>query len=132
MDIEILKTELNVDPLSRGYSTMSDEEAAADLNTIYRTVDRDYVSGWEIFNVTDDSEYSALSDSQKASWDVLCSIEYIDTTNGIAKSREAELFGPGTTTRSSLASLKTQIISRAAELGLGTIKAGHVEEARRP
>ena len=31
-DIEALKDELNADPLGRGYSTMTDQEAANDLN----------------------------------------------------------------------------------------------------
>lgn len=36
MDIEKLRSELLNDPLTRGYSAMSDSEAAADLNTEYR------------------------------------------------------------------------------------------------
>lgn len=36
---EALKAELTTDPLTRGYSVMSDEEAAIDLNTEYRAVD---------------------------------------------------------------------------------------------
>lgn len=129
--MEILKTELSTDPLARGYSTMSDAEAATDLNTVYRTKARDYVAGWEIFNATDDTEYAALTDAQKSSWDALCGIESIDTTSGIAKAREAELFGAGTTTRDNLISLKSSAVSRAVELGLGIVKTGHVEEARR-
>jgi hypothetical protein len=131
MDIETLKDELNIDPLSRGYASMSDEEAAINLNTVYRTMARDYVAGWEIFNVTDDTEYGALTDSQKASWDALCGIDNVSIDSGIAKSREAELFGPGTTTRDNLISLKTLNVSRGVELGLGVVKVGHIEEARR-
>lgn len=37
MDYQALKTELTTDPLVRGYSGMSDEAAASDLNTEYRT-----------------------------------------------------------------------------------------------
>ena len=36
MDYIALAAELTVDPLARGYSAMSDSEAAADLNTEYR------------------------------------------------------------------------------------------------
>lgn len=36
MDYTILATELSSDPLTRGYSGMTDIEAAADLNTVYR------------------------------------------------------------------------------------------------
>jgi len=35
-DIEQLRQELNDDPLGRGYSGMTDQQAADDLNTVYR------------------------------------------------------------------------------------------------
>jgi hypothetical protein len=127
---DILKTEIATDPLSRGYSGMTDLEVANDLNTEYRTKARDTVQGWEIFNVTDDAEYTALTDLQKSGWDALCAIEQIDTASGIAKSRESELFGGGTTTRSNLVALKSPAASRAAELGLSFIYEGNVQEAR--
>jgi hypothetical protein len=38
MDITALNTELITDPLGRGYSGMTDEEATDDLNTEYRDV----------------------------------------------------------------------------------------------
>lgn len=116
MDYQVLKTELTTDPLTRGYSGMSDLQAANDLNTVYRTITRPTVAGWEIFNETDSTEYGALTDAQKASWDALCAIDQIDTASGVAKSREAELFGAGTTTRSNLQDLRTEDVSRADEL----------------
>ena len=130
MDIGILRTELTDDPLSRGYSSMSDLEAANDLNTVYRTKTRDYVSGSEIFNVTDNTEYAALTDAQKISWDALCGIDQIDTSSGVAKAREAEIFGPGTTTRSNLSAIKSPAATRAVELGIGIVYEGNVMEAR--
>ena len=109
---------------------MSDLEIANDLNLVYRTLTRDVVNGSEIFNATNDTEYAALTDDQKAIWDRLCSIELIDTDNGVAKAREAELFGSGTTTRSNLIALKNPPVSRAQELGLSYVYEGHVQEAR--
>ena len=126
----MLATEVLTDPLGRGYSGMSDLEVADDLNTEYRTRTRATVFGYEIFNETDDAEYAALTDAQKSSWDALCGIEQIDTSNGVAKAREAELFGSGTTTRSNLAALKNPVASRAAELGLPFVYEGHIQEAR--
>lgn len=128
--IEDLAAEITIDPLGRGYSGMSDLAVANDLNTEYRTITRVTVAGWEIFNVTDDVEYAALTDAQKASWDALCGIEQIDTANGVAKAREAELFGGGTTTRSNLATLKSPVASRAVELGLPFVREGNIQEAR--
>lgn len=116
MDYRILADELATDPLTRGYAGMDDLQAANDLNTVYRTLQRDRVFGWEIFNVTDDAEYEALTDLQKSSWDSLCSIDQIDTSSGVAKAREKELFGAGTTTRGNLVVLKTEDVSRAEEL----------------
>lgn len=131
MDYNALNSELITDPLARGYSGMSDAAAAADLNTVYRTRTRDTVSGSEILNATDDAEFTALADpTDKNRWLSLCGIAEIDTGNGVAKSLEADLFGAGTTTRDNLAALKSESISRAVELGLGTVRAGDVEYAR--
>ena len=130
LDYQALKSELTTDSLARGYSGMSDSEAATDLNTEYRTCTRSSVAGHEIFNNTDNTEYAALTDTQKSAWDALCAINEIDTTSGVAKAREAELFGAGTTTRSKLQSLRTPACSRAVELGFGIVKTGDVGYAR--
>ena len=130
MDIPKLAAELTTDPLPRGYSGMTDAEAAADLNTEYRTKTRDLVSGSEILNATDDTEFGDLSVTDQSRWMNLCGIESIDTGSGIAKSLEAELFGAGTTTRDNLIAIRALIISRAVELGLGTVKTGHIQQAR--
>jgi len=42
-----LKTEITTDPLSRGYSGMTNLEAANDMNTAYRTKNVESVSGQE-------------------------------------------------------------------------------------
>ena len=65
MNYTVLKTELTDDPLTRGYSEMSDEEAAADLNTVYRERNLTSMTGSAILNALVKSEYLALSDSQK-------------------------------------------------------------------
>jgi len=130
MDIPALKAELTTDPLTRGYAGMSDEAAAADLNTVYRTKTRDTVPGSEIFNATDDGEFGALTDVQKSQWINLCGVDAIDTSSGVAKSLEAALFGGGTATRVNLAAVRSPAASRAVELGLGTVVASHVEQAR--
>ena len=82
------------------------------------------------FFLTSSLTFSSLMDAQKASWDALCAIEQIDTTSGVAKSREAELFGSGTTTRSNLQTLRSPDCSRGVELGLGTIDEDDVAYAR--
>lgn len=129
-----LAAELANDPLGRGYAGMTDQEAADDLNTLYRYFYVDTVAGYAIFNATDDEEYAALTAEQQASWDRLCAIEQIDVTNGVAKAREAELFGSGTVTRTNLLDLKRTLITRAQELDIleyaDEITADHVAQAR--
>lgn len=130
MDYAVLADEISTDPLTRGYSGMTDAQIAADINTEYRTCTRPFVFGHEIFNVTDDTEYGALTDAQKSSWDALCAIAEIETTSGVAKSREAELFGAGTTTRSNLSALRSPACSRGVELGLGNVETDDVTYAK--
>ena len=130
MDYQTLADELTTDPLTRGYSGMTDEEAATDLNTVYRTLPVETVPGADIFNATDDVEYGALTAEQQNRWLNMCGVTDIDVSSGVAKSLEAELFGAGTTTRSNLAALKTRDVSRGEELGLGFIKTGDVQFAR--
>lgn len=113
-----LSLELTNDPLGRGYAAMTNQEAADDLNTLYRNQATDNVTGAQIFNATDDTEYAVLTETQKSAWDRLCAITEIDVSNGVAKAREAELFGPGTQTRINLLALKYIAISRAQELDI--------------
>ena len=125
-----LRDELLNDPLLRGYSGMTDAEVVASINNPDRVVTRATVSGSEIFNVTDDGEYAALTDTQKSAWDALCAIDTINTSSGVAKAREAELFGAGTATRSNLVALRQSTVSRAQELGLSRVREGTVAKAR--
>jgi len=126
-----LRDELLNDPLGRGYAGMTDEQAATSLNTADRTVIAQFISGSDVFNATDDAEYAALTDAQKSAWDALCAIDQIDTSSGVAKAREAELFGAGTATRSNLVALRQSTVSRLTELGIGgRVRAGEVKAAR--
>lgn len=126
----ILADEITNDPLARGYAGMTDQQVADSMNAVDRTQVQAFISGSEIFNATDDAEYAALTDAQKSAWDALCAIDSIDTSSGVAKAREAELFGPATATRTALQALKNKPVSRATELGLPTITADRVTTAR--
>lgn len=112
------------------YGGMTDQQVADELNALDKTTVRSTVSGSEIFNATDDTEYAALTEAQKSAWDALCAIDTINTSSGVAKAREAELFGPGTATRTSLLALKNQTQSRAQQIGVGTVDAGDIKHAR--
>lgn len=129
-DIDALNTELTADPLTRGYSGMSDEAAADDLNTACRERNRPTMTGSEVLNAIDIAEFSALSaEIQRRIWDVI----HIGEINpfGVEAQLFIGAFGTESTTIASLQILRKEAISRGTELGLGVIRAGHVEEARR-
>ena len=132
--IQAIKDELAAFPAT--YGALSDAEVADKLNLKEITSTKQYLSGSEIFNATDDGEYTALADDvsstgneKRAAWDRVCAVDSIDTSNGIARAREAELFGAGTTTRSNLQAARQSTISRAQELGI-KVREGDVTAAR--
>lgn len=130
MRLNALKTELATDPLGRGYAGMSDDAAAVSLNAINRSRNRPTVLGSEILNATDGTEFALLTDVNKSDWLALCGIEEVNTGSGVAKQMEVDLFGPGTATRTALIAVRNENISRATELGLGSVRAGTVNQAR--
>ena len=126
MNEEILKDEITNDPLTRGYSGMTDEELTVSLNTANIILPRESIPGSELFGYTDETEYLALASAQRVEWLTLCGIENIGRDAvPIVKS----IFPSDTTTWENI--VKTKTVSRAQELGLPKIKEGYVWEARR-
>ena len=130
MDYQALKAELDAGHPDTGAYDADAQIAADELNTVNRTRQRDFVTGSEILNATDDAEFDLLTDIAKDRWIAMCGVALIDTSSGIAKSMEATLFGGGTTTRTNLIAVKTEDISRAVEIGFGHVKAGDVAFSR--
>lgn len=130
MDYIILKEELDTDPHGRGYSSMTDEEAAADLNTAYRERDRLSMTASEVLNAADQDEYNALSDAaREAFWRILHMGSELNPF-GMEANIMVAIFGVGSDTIAALQVLRKENISRGVELGLGHIRIGHVIHAR--
>ncbi len=129
MNLDVLKTELTVDPLTRGYAGMTDAEAATDLNTVYRERNRVSLTGSEVINAVDTTEWNALTDAKKQ---VVWNVVHLGEINpfGVEADLLIGVFGGGSTTIATLAAARKETISRAEELGLGFIYPGHVENAR--
>ena len=126
-----LKNEINLDPLARGYSGMTDEQVASDINNEYRSRIKLVMTGDEIAQSVDGTEYSALTDLEKQILHTFLAKQEINPKEGgFAQKVITDLFGGGSVTTSSLASDRVESISRAKELGLGLVKVGHVTEAR--
>lgn len=130
MNYADLRAELDAGHPATGPYNENDALASDELNAENRTVLVDAVSGSAIFNATDDDEYSALLEADKSRWLAVCAVASVDISSGVAKAEEKDIFGPGTTTRSNLAELKSPTISRAVELGFGVVEAKDVTYAR--
>jgi hypothetical protein len=131
MDYQALNTELTTDPLGRGYSGMTDEQAATDLNTVYRTRPRSSMSGDEIFAATDNTEFLGLTDHKQQLWVSFTSKDVINAYDQTNIDFLDYIFGAGSTTKTTLSSLRTEDVSRATEIGLPKApNAGHVGYAR--
>ncbi len=133
---DALKDELAGDPLVRGYSGMTDEEAAADLNTSYRTRNRTSMSGDEIFQATDPGEFNALltgsgnTADDQGHWLAFCGRDTVDPFATANVQLVISIFGGGSTSVSNLNAARVESITRGEELGLGLVKIGHVNVAR--
>ena len=132
-----LRDELLNDPLVRGYSTMTDQEAADDINTKYRTRNRTSMSGDEIAQQAVPADYDALDDSSanntadvKSHWLALCARESIDPFATANEQLVISIFGAGSQTVINLQAARIEAVSRAVELGLGEVKSRHVGYAR--
>lgn len=134
VNLGALATELASDPLGRNYPTMTDQQAADNLNTENRTRKVDSVTGAEIYEAVDQDEFDALDAGQK---DLIYEVESLDVIlvqAGRAKSNILACFGPGTTTRTNLIALANPVCSRAVEIGAVApgyaVTAVHVHQAR--
>jgi hypothetical protein len=125
-----LKEELTNDPLARGYSGMTDEQARDSLNTVNRTKSNDLITGDELFAVTDLVEWAALTDHRQSLWMQLCSRDSVNPLLPATIAFVTYVFGSSSTLRS-LTALQTKEASRAGELGISEISVPHVSFARR-
>lgn len=131
MNYPDLKDEVINDPLGRGYAALDHAATAADLNVVYRSVEREVVEAWEIFEAVVPSEYAALSASDKRFLGQVLAMGNVNIRGSNTRSALGGMFGPGTATRSNLIILQTETVSRARELGLGFVRGSEVAEARR-
>lgn len=124
-----LRTEIDSDPLARGYVGMTDAEVAESLNTANRSRNRSSMTGSEILNEIDATEWASRTDAQRQTvWDIC----HLGTINpfGIEATLMIGVFGGGSATIAALAAARTETVTRAQELGLGVVREGTVQQAR--
>lgn len=134
--IDILRAELTDDPLTRGYSGMSDVAAAANLNddTLGDTLPIDTLTAAEIYEQIDTDEFNVLSDANKATVDRILSLGGDINLTVSSKARTALLTvfagAAGEATRPAIGAEVIRAVSRGVEIGIGSVKAGQVQMAR--
>jgi len=132
--IDDLKTELDTDPLTIGYSGMTDEEVATAMNRTDtgRTLPVDELTSQVLYGLIDTTEFDALSAGNKADVDRVLSVAPAVTLSPGSRARAVltSIFGGGSTTSANIGAAVVRTVSRAEEIGLGVVKVGHVQQAR--
>ena len=130
MNIETLKTELVSGHPDTGAYDADDVLAANQLNAVNRTVNVESVTGQQIFEAVVPAHYVALSADHKQLFGMIVGLETILVNGTNTKAALVAMFSGATATLTALAALQTEQVSRAAELGIGVVAPGHVENAR--
>ena len=130
MDYIALKAELIAGHPDTGAYDADAAIAAGQLNAMNRERNVESVTGQDIFEAAVPSEYNALTTEQKTLFLGIVGMGTILVNGMNTKAALLAMFGPTTTTRTNLAALQKEAISRATELGFGTVKAGDVQRAR--
>jgi hypothetical protein len=130
MDIAALAAELTAGHPDTGAYNAIAVTAAAELNAVNRTTNKTSMSGDEVFSVTDNTEFQALSAGDKNLWLSFCGRDTINPFGASNVAFVTSLFGGGSDTLTALAATRKNDVSRAVELGLGIVRPGNIEEAR--
>lgn len=145
-NIALLKSEIDSDPLGRGYSGMDDTAVAVDVNTAYRTK-KEPISSAELLawsasdarlqNIKNAAENGATDDLKSLAQAAYLIVTRDGTTLDLNLADRVamldSLVAAGVLTaadRTSLDALATVSISRAEELSIGRVRAGDVIQAR--
>lgn len=129
MDYVALKAEIDGDPLTRGYSGMTDQQIADDLNTVYRQRNRSAMTGKEVKDRIDTTEWSARTDAQKQIVLAMCTRDDLDPF-GIDAEIFQDAMAGATTTLANLNTYRVEDISRAVEIFGATVNVAAIESAR--
>ena len=130
MNIEALTAELSAGHPGTGAYDADAVTAANELNAVNRSRNLSSLTGDQLFAATDATEFGGLTDVKKQLWLAFCGRSEIDPFGAANVAFVQWIFGGGSDTVTGLASLRTETVSRATELGLPYIRPGHILEAR--
>lgn len=127
MDNAVLAAEVTNDPEGLGYAGQPDDVVLGLLNAVARSVDRDEIPTAEIVNVVV-GDLAGLTSEQRQVLLLILGRESVNIRVPAIRTALGGMFPPGPT-RTALAALQTENISRAAELGLGVVRLGDLQRA---
>ena len=136
MDYTALAAELTAGHPVTGAYSVDAATAAGELNAVNISEVRSFMTGSEIFALTDSTEFGGLTDAKRSLWVSFCGIDrHSPENNGTAHKFVVYIFGDPSDTLSNLASARTTLVSRVSQIS-GTIDYGgevtisHVQTAR--
>ncbi len=113
------------------YGALSDQDAAVTLNALTENRVRSSMTGAEVFDNVDSTEFAALTDSQKSQVLSLCSVQSVDPANAKPAAQIIiDIFGNPSTTRTALLAARDETVSPATTQGLPRARAEDVRRAR--
>lgn len=118
INLTALKAEITTDPLTRGYSGMSDDAIAASLAVPNRQADREALDSGTLVASIVSADYVGLTANQKDYVRLVAMATSVPLTAAL-KSELGAIFPAGSTTRANLIALQKRPGTRAEELNLG-------------
>ena len=129
--VDTIKNEIDTDPLTLGYSGMTDLQVLASLTGLTRSRNRTSMSGKEVGKEIVDAAYDVLTDAQKNQVLTLVASEDLDPFS-LGANVIKNVFGTGSATVTALAVARVESISRITEIGVrGKVGLGVIQEARK-
>ena len=129
MDYVALKAELATGHPTTGAYDKDDAVAAEQLNVVNRTVPRDTITAAELLEAIAATDHAALDSGKRQLLYAMLTMDTINIAGPRTRKLLEEVFDSGTS-HTNLKSLETKSVSRAAELGFGTIYEGTIQQAR--
>lgn len=131
MNYEVLKNEISGDPLVRGYSGMTQQQVADDMNTVYRTRNRASMTGKEVKDRITTVDWASRSDAQKSQLLAMSARDDLDPFGIDADIFTEAMTGHVGTTVADLNTYRVEDVSRAEELGLGVVTVTAIESSEK-
>ncbi len=120
---------MDSDPDARGYSGMTDQAAADDLNVLRNVRIRAVMAGDEILDKTDGSELTALTAVEMTTWLSLCAIDRVDPANDGPMVAVASGMTSFAQTITNLQAARNETVSDGVKYGFGEVIIGDVQNA---